>query len=230
MTDTNSQGATLAQHQITHSIKAHDSDVKAICSTIINDHEVVFSVGRDGKGVALVRLPKSDGGVVWKRALEFDAGPRFANSVCFVPASLKEKHKGEQLQQITKTACFRAHRAHSYPLPDCLLIGSLDGLIRSYDLPTNFVSDATGQPDAPATPATPLEPTQIVQEHHDNVTSLRFSRSLLISGSWDATARSFRRDVKGRWKLVHILKGHQSAVWGVEVVDDRPGQEKYLTG
>ena len=109
-------------------------------------------------------------------------------------------------------------------------MGSLDGLIRSYDLPSNFISSATNPGDAPAPPSTPLEPTQIIQEHHDNVTSLRFSHSLLISGSWDATARSFRRDVKGRWKLVHILKGHQSAVWGVEVVQHRPGHERYLTG
>lgn len=105
MTDSNPQAATLAQHQITHSIQAHTSDVKAICSAVIDDHEVVFSVGRDGKGVALVRLPSPHGPVVWKKGLVFDAGPRFANSVCFVPASVEERQKGGCFRQMDIAAC-----------------------------------------------------------------------------------------------------------------------------
>ncbi|CAO1637625.1 unnamed protein product [Sympodiomycopsis kandeliae] len=179
-----------SKHVITHAIKAHTSDIKAVCSAVINDHDVIFTVGRDGKGVAHVHYPGSS---TWQRKVVFDAGQRFANSVCFVPSSAE--------------------------YPDSLLIGSLDGLIRSYNLPDNFTTSHY--------PVTTLEPTHTIQEHHDNITSLVYSSShdTLLSGSWDTTARSYKRDIKGKWHVKHLLKGHESAVWGVAIAS----ADSYLT-
>lgn len=70
---------------------------------------------------------------------------------------------------------------------------------------------------------------QIIEEHYGNVTSLRYCDELLLSASWDTTARSYRRDRKGKWHRIHLLKGHESAVWGIEVLDAKEGAERYLT-
>lgn len=72
------------RHRLTHAVQAHKSDIKAVCSTTLDDCEVVFSVSRDGTGAAHVR---GDSASSWRRAVTLDAGPRFANSVCFIPAS-----------------------------------------------------------------------------------------------------------------------------------------------
>lgn len=110
---------------------------------------------------------------------------------------------------------------------DCILLGSLDSLIRVYALPSDITD-----------PGHISEPQQIIQEHYDNVCGLRFRRciaaqqdddDLVISASWDGTARSFRRDIKGKWHLKHLLKGHESAVWGVEIINAGSGREEYLT-
>jgi WD40 repeat protein len=140
------------------------------------------------------------------------------------------------------------------PPPGQLILGGLDSLIRVYNFDAASLVDST---DTQAINAITSEPFQVVQEHYDNITCLRSYTStasasgsgsgsdtasasgqaisssgppLLLSASWDATARSFRRDAKGKWSVQHVLKGHKSAVWGVECVNARPGEEKYLTG
>lgn len=112
------------------------------------------------------------------------------------------------------------------------MVGGLDGLLRCFSLPSDL-----------AEPIVIEKPDRIIQEHYDNITALRYASSaanptadpsktepdLLLSSSWDYTARSFRRDFKGKWHRCHLLKGHESAVWGVEIVKSDLDAEQYLT-
>lgn len=97
-----SRTSSARAHQLQYALPAHASDIKSVCSAVIDEHEVIFSVGRDGKGVAYVKVAKYG----WQKSLVFDAGPRFANSVCFVPRSDAEGHGGE--------LCCLCARGHEY--------------------------------------------------------------------------------------------------------------------
>lgn len=112
------------------------------------------------------------------------------------------------------------------------VIGGLDAQIRIYHL--HYLPGSQ-------TPAS-SEPAQVLQDHHDNVCHLSVSSErtpqgapyLLISASWDCTSRIWRlhQDQKAgpMWKPLHLLKGHESAVWAAEVVSAKVGEERYLTG
>lgn len=107
-----------------------------------------------------------------------------------------------------------------------LLLGSLDSRIRCFD------------------PTRPDKPVQILSEHWDNVSVIKASSSAhlpsFISGSWDKTARVWclSQDSSSAqlWQCSYTLRGHEQAVWGVQIVQ-HPHQEnnkaetegKYLT-
>ncbi|CAO1617216.1 unnamed protein product [Parajaminaea phylloscopi] len=192
-------------------LSGHASDVKAIVTALVHkgEREAIFSVSRDSTARTWTRrIDEPD--AEWVQGPTFQGGGRFLNAVVVVPG----RHQDEA---------------------DSLVVGGLDGLLRCFSLPDDLT-----------VPTIVEEPDRIVQEHYDNITALRWAPApsaapgpsddpadgrsdLLASSSWDYTARSFRRDVKGKWHRHHLLKGHESAVWGVEVVDATLDQERYLT-
>lgn len=103
------------------------------------------------------------------------------------------------------------------------ILGGLDSRILSYETQ----SMASEKPQS--------KPRQVLDDHYDNVchlsTASEEGRSLLISASWDATARVYehKADNSGEWKLVHTLKGHERAVWDAGILSSRAGEERYLT-
>ncbi|KAK9455872.1 WD40-repeat-containing domain protein [Dipodascopsis uninucleata] len=64
-------------------------------------------------------------------------------------------------------------------------------------------------------------PTATLKGHEGNVCALHYNEGVLISGSWDKTARVW---IDGSCK--YILKAHEQAVWAVLVV----APDTYLTG
>ncbi|OBA19841.1 PFU-domain-containing protein [Metschnikowia bicuspidata var. bicuspidata NRRL YB-4993] len=60
--------------------------------------------------------------------------------------------------------------------------------------------------------------------HLGNVCSLHALGGLLISGSWDCTAKVWDLNL---FSVKHDLVGHQASVWDAKIVD--PAQETYLT-
>ncbi|PWN20384.1 WD40 repeat-like protein [Microstroma glucosiphilum] len=228
------------RHRLTHLLRGHTSDVKSVHATALalpngsGTVELIFSVSRDSTARTWFRLvpervQQREGGggggetssagaqAGWRSGPTFDGGGRYLNSVTFVSNEDVRSGKGQ------------------------LILGGLDSLIRVY----NFDAASLLSSADLDTTTVISEPFQVVQEHYDNITCLRSYPSsasasgsgsasasgppLFLSASWDATARSYRRDAKGRWNVLHVLKGHKSAVWGVECVDARPGEEKYLT-
>lgn len=102
-----------------------------------------------------------------------------------------------------------------------ILMGSLDSQIRCYD------------------PLRSDKPAQILSEHWDNISVIsacaedgsRDDLPAFISGSWDKTARVWMWD-EDRWKCRYVLRGHQEAVWGAQIVeppDSGRNQGRYLT-
>ncbi|KAL5529556.1 hypothetical protein ACEPAG_5541 [Sanghuangporus baumii] len=68
------------------------------------------------------------------------------------------------------------------------------------------------------------EPRYALVGHTDNVCTLNASPSgLLISGSWDRTARVWRN-----FQQVYELKGHEQSVWAALILDE--AEETFLTG
>ncbi|KAJ8096502.1 WD40-repeat-containing domain protein [Lipomyces tetrasporus] len=64
-------------------------------------------------------------------------------------------------------------------------------------------------------------PEYVLKGHDSNVCALDYNSGVLISGSWDKTARVWvDRECK------YILRGHEQAVWAVLVV----AQDQYVTG
>lgn len=106
------------------------------------------------------------------------------------------------------------------------IIGGLDARILVF----RTSSSPSGRPRA--------SPVQVLQGHYGNVCHLRLSSDvtpetpkLLISSSWDTTSRVWSwNDAESQWKSLHLLKGHESAVWSSEVVTPSKGDEEYLTG
>ncbi|KAK7207585.1 WD40-repeat-containing domain protein [Myxozyma melibiosi] len=70
-------------------------------------------------------------------------------------------------------------------------------------------------------PNASLTPESALKGHEANICSLHYSDGVLISGSWDKTARVW---IDGKCK--YILKGHEQAVWAVLVI----GPDSFLTG
>lgn len=97
-------------------------------------------------------------------------------------------------------------------------------------------------------------PVQVLQDHFDNVCHLSIAEAgragprddeevplpgtvalnqstLLISASWDCTSRVWSWQKREQeWQPLHLLKGHERAVWSAEVVSNVSGDESYLTG
>ena len=216
-----SSGSYSHSHRLSHHLVGHTQDVKSLhCAALSPSHEAIFSVSRDSTARCWVRSVQGAKVSEWVEGPTWYGGGRFLNAVTYVPGC----------------GNFKAS----------LLVGGLDALIRRWDIDEAELCNSvdTGL-DSSTSKGTLLteEPHQIIQEHFDNVTSLHFSssssssrshegaeeNSLLLSTSWDTTARSFRRDKKGKWKLLHILKGHESAVWGGQILSLEKGKERYLT-
>lgn len=95
------------------------------------------------------------------------------------------------------------------------MMGSLDSQIRCFD------------------PLRADKPMQTLPEHWDNISILNTldgtpseqgreeAPPVFISGSWDKTARIwiwYPADGGGKWKSQFVLRGHDAAVWGVQIV------------
>ncbi|ORX39005.1 WD40-repeat-containing domain protein [Kockovaella imperatae] len=84
------------------------------------------------------------------------------------------------------------------------------------------------------------ESTHALLGHSLNVCTLSYSpqRSRLISGSWDKTARVWKKhdlidhdeSNEALWATELLLEGHVEAVWGVAIVEEGPKAGHYLTG
>ncbi|KAH3668411.1 hypothetical protein OGAPHI_002165 [Ogataea philodendri] len=61
-----------------------------------------------------------------------------------------------------------------------------------------------------------VDPAYILVGHDANVCALASKDSLIISGSWDGTAKVWHKD----GTVVHDLKGHEGSVWGVQIVSE----------
>ncbi|KAH8117032.1 phospholipase A-2-activating protein [Phellopilus nigrolimitatus] len=69
----------------------------------------------------------------------------------------------------------------------------------------------------------PDESNYTLLGHSENVCALNASASgLIISGSWDRTAKVWRN-----FQQLYELRGHEQSVWAVQIVDE--GEETYLT-
>lgn len=112
------------------------------------------------------------------------------------------------------------------------MMGGLDARILVYKL------DLSGNEKSKVSD----EPIQIIQEHYDNVCHLSLSSQdrtpkdaprLLISASWDATARVYAlfpdAKIGHKWKPLHFLKGHERSVLEAQIVSAEPDNERYLT-
>ena len=93
------------------------------------------------------------------------------------------------------------------------MMGNLDAQIRCFD------------------PLRADKPLQLLSEHWDNISVLAtYDHSaedsdklpVFVSGSWDKTARLWVWDSAnggGRWQCRLVLRGHDEAVWGVQIVE-----------
>ncbi len=137
--------------------------------------------------------PSSEPAPDFERGTTFH-GHRFCNAVDFVPPS------------------------PAYGLPrGQILMGSLDSQIRCFD------------------PLRSDKPLQVLSDHWDNVSVLKAYRHgtaegfeatddgmpIFISASWDKTARVWIWDPAQsvKWISKFVLRGHDEAVWGVQIVE-----------
>lgn len=54
------------------------------------------------------------------------------------------------------------------------------------------------------------DPDYLLLGHQSNVCCLNVFGDVIVSGSWDGTARTWKN-----WNEQYILEGHEQAVWGV---------------
>jgi len=75
------------------------------------------------------------------------------------------------------------------------------------------------------------EPKYCLIGHALNVCTLAYdvSSRLLMSGSWDYTARIWNEGEE-EWSTTVVLEGHQAAVWGIAFVPKSSQGGRYLTG
>ncbi|KAG7812464.1 hypothetical protein KL921_001696 [Ogataea angusta] len=59
-----------------------------------------------------------------------------------------------------------------------------------------------------------VDPAYVLVGHQNNVCALACKDGLIMSGSWDSTAKVWRKD----GTVVYELKGHENSVWGVQLV------------
>ncbi|MCO5555833.1 hypothetical protein L7F22_009378 [Adiantum nelumboides] len=198
------------QYRISHILEGHSSDVRALSYfEQIDGMERIQSASRDETVRSWIRpIPKASGIApppTWYKWLTLH-GKRYQNAV----ASLN-LNEDEGLT----------------------VMGGLDARILVYKF--KFFDDEKKLKKLD-------EPIQIIQEHHDNVCHLSISSQdrtpkdaprLLISASWDATARVYAllpdAKIGHKWKSLHFLKGHERSVLEAQIVSAEPGNERYLT-
>ncbi|SPC62088.1 related to DOA1 - involved in ubiquitin-dependent proteolysis [Ustilago sp. UG-2017b] len=206
-----------AAFHLTHVLRGHTSDVRSVATTLdtLSGREALLSGSRDETATYWSRSSSSasfDKGATFR-------GRRFCNAVCFVPPSL------------------------AFGLPrGQVLMGNLDSQIRCFE------------------PLRSDKPIQTLSDHWDNISVLkahdcpqRLSEErgeqqaqppVFMSGSWDTTARVWVWDptesCSGKWKSKFVLRGHDAAVWGVQILEPPTtaaveeghadaGQGRYLT-
>ncbi|KAH3687639.1 hypothetical protein WICPIJ_001378 [Wickerhamomyces pijperi] len=70
-----------------------------------------------------------------------------------------------------------------------------------------------------------LDPEFTLIGHESNVCCLDYKDDLIISGSWDTTAKVWKDN-----QLLYDLKGHNASVWDVKILSSSPaGKELFLT-
>ncbi|CDS81999.1 related to DOA1-involved in ubiquitin-dependent proteolysis [Sporisorium scitamineum] len=181
---------------LTHVLRGHTSDVRSVATTLdqLSHREALLSGSRDETATYWSRPSATRSG---EPADSFDKGAtfhghRFCNAVDFVPP------------------------APSFGLPrGQILMGSLDSQIRCFD------------------PLRSHKPLQVLSDHWDNISVLSTYAGtseqqgaasdllpIFISASWDKTARVYIWDpADAKWSTKFLLRGHDEAVWGVQIVE-----------
>ncbi|SPO29146.1 related to DOA1 - involved in ubiquitin-dependent proteolysis [Ustilago trichophora] len=204
--------------QLTHVLRGHTSDVRSVATTLDNlsGREALLSGSRDQTATYWSRAPPRDSSSSsdFEKGATFQ-GKRFCNAVTFIQPS----------------------PAYGVPRGQ-ILMGNLDSQIRCFD------------------PLRADKPLQVLSEHWDNISVLQSyattqgkddekdSLPVFISASWDKTARVWMwdpADGSGKWSCKFVLRGHDEAVWGVQIVEPpsaaalesgekaSAGKSKYLT-
>ena len=86
--------------------------------------------------------------------------------------------------------------------------GCTDKKIRGFDYST-CLSEA---------PPAQLEPAKEIADHEQAVVTIDLDEKIVVSGSWDKTAKVFKKSTGG---CAVTLKGHEAAVWSVKVLTER---------
>ncbi|KIS66409.1 uncharacterized protein UMAG_05402 [Mycosarcoma maydis] len=175
---------------LTHVLRGHTSDVRSVATTFdhLSQREALLSGSRDQSATYWSRASTSDSSS-FEKGTTFH-GNRFCNAVEFVaPAPSLGLPRGH------------------------ILMGSLDSQIRCFD------------------PLRSDKPLQVLSDHWDNISVLKAYRyqdgqgvesnalPLFISASWDKTARVWMWDpAEARWSARYVLRDHDEAVWGVQIV------------
>ncbi|GAC93637.1 hypothetical protein PHSY_001202 [Pseudozyma hubeiensis SY62] len=183
--------------ELTHVLRGHTSDVRAVATTFdqLSEREALLSGSRDETATCWSR-PSPSSSEPSQSAPSFDKGAsfqgkRFCNAVDFVPPS----------------PAFGLPRGQ-------ILMGSLDSQIRCFD------------------PLRSDKPLQVLSDHWDNISVLKAysyhvrhqaeqldEPPVFISASWDKTARVWIWDpTLATWSTKFVLRGHDEAVWGVQIV------------
>ncbi|KDN49568.1 WD40 repeat-like protein [Tilletiaria anomala UBC 951] len=194
------------KYVLRQTLSHHTSDVKYVRSAPSEGgNDLLITASRDCTGV-LSRRPKTAAGrAAYRPERTYTGSSRYINACAYLPASPRN--------------------------PSQVILGSLDSQVYVYD---------EGRGD---------KAVQIINDHFDNVCALDVfvppdSQPLLASASWDCTARIFylgfdresgesdeQREERAtdtaqfRWRKRYLLKGHESAVWSVKVVEE----DQFLT-
>ena len=93
--------------------------------------------------------------------------------------------------------------------------GCNDNKIRGYDY-SEILNSEDNSPRE-------FHPSFTLTDHKDSVVSLDFDEKILVSGSWDKTAKVFKKSgVKDdNAKAAVTLQGHEAAVWDVKILTER---------
>ncbi|SJX65831.1 related to DOA1-involved in ubiquitin-dependent proteolysis [Sporisorium reilianum f. sp. reilianum] len=193
---------------LTHVLRGHTSDVRSVAATF----------DELSQREALLSGSRDETATFWSRpcAAPSDAPPSFDKGVTF------------HGQRFCNAVVF-VPPAPSFGLPrGQILMGGLDSQIRCFD------------------PLRADKPLQVLSDHWDNISVLsshtgspaQQEAPSFISASWDKTARVWTwHPVDAKWSTKFVLRGHDEAVWGVQIVEPpssaeaaEPSQQgRYLT-
>ncbi|EST07215.1 PLAA family ubiquitin binding, PFU [Kalmanozyma brasiliensis GHG001] len=201
--------------RLTHVLRGHTSDVRSVATTFdsLSVREALLSGSRD------------ETATYWSRSVN-PSGPSSNPNAGFERGAIFHGHRFcNAVDFVTPSPSFELPQGQ-------ILMGSLDSQIRCFD------------------PLRADKPLQVLSDHWDNVSVLKAYRHrtegetavpVFISASWDKTARVWIWDpVEGKWKSRLVLRGHDEAVWGVQIVEppssavlegdpELPNQGRYLT-